>query len=132
MDFPVVDDDQTARQAFCKQTPCKQTACKPPPQNAPDNTQKRRLPQAATPDLLLVAELCRLAETQEICAHHLFQPTQFLQRLGVHPTINLDKSNGLPTGLFTAQMKGRDIDTVRPAQAAKIANEAGLVIITQI
>ena len=49
-----------------------------------------------------------------------------------YPTINLYKSNGLPTGLFTAQVKSRDIDTVRAAQAAKIANEARLVIITQI
>jgi hypothetical protein len=105
MDFPVVDDDQTARQDISQTDPLQTDRLQTPPQNAPDNTQKRRLPQAATPDLLLVAELCRLAETQEICAHHLFQPTQFLQRLGVHPTINLDKSNGLPTGLFTAQMK---------------------------
>ena len=34
---------------------------------------------------------------------------------GIDLSVDLDKSNGLTTGLFAAQMEGRDVDFVTPA-----------------
>ena len=93
---------------------------------------KRRQPQAAAPDPPAIPDLSRLAETEEIRAHHPFQPAKFLQRLGVHAAVNLDKGDGLAASLFAAQMKGRDIDSMRTAQASQITDETGLVVIAQI
>ena len=73
-----------------------------------------------------------LAEMQLVRAHNLFQPAQLGHHRRVDRAVNLDKRDGFAAFLAPPQMKGGDIDVMAPAQAAKITNEAGLVIIAQI
>ena len=73
-----------------------------------------------------------LAEMQLVRAHNLFQPAQLSHHRRVDRAVNLDKRDSFAAFLAPSQMKGSDIDAMAPAQAAKITNEAGLVIITQI
>ena len=69
---------------------------------------------------------------QHVGADHLLQPAKLAHHSGIDLPVDLDKGDGLAAGLLAAQMEGRDVDVVAPAQAAEIADEARLIIVPQI